>query len=148
MKNYFFDTSAIVKYFHDENGSKVVADLIQTGERQIWVLELAEIEFNCALHRRFRNNEIDEIQLNQALNGFRRELGNFNIEPMSDLVVNEANKLIDQLGKKNGIKAMDSLHLGCFTIMADKSWILVTSDEMMENMGKLLGFHVINPIKY
>jgi PIN domain len=66
----FFDTSALVKFFHREEGTEVVISLITDPGNTVWVSELARIEFVCALHRRYRMKEIDEDQLTRALDGF------------------------------------------------------------------------------
>ena len=61
--NVFFDTSALVKFFHEEEGTKIVTDLILDGNNQVWVLELARLEFISAVFRRFRNREMDEVKM-------------------------------------------------------------------------------------
>lgn len=51
----FFDTSALVKHFHEEEGSNIVTELINSQENKIWIFEIAKIEFFCSLYRRYRN---------------------------------------------------------------------------------------------
>ncbi len=58
--NIFFDTSALVKFFHEEPGTEKVTDLINNPGNNIFVSDLARLEFVSALYRRYRNNEIDE----------------------------------------------------------------------------------------
>ena len=41
----FFDTSALVKYFHVEEGTEQITALINDPNNEIWILELARIEF-------------------------------------------------------------------------------------------------------
>lgn len=53
--NFFFDTSARVKYFHEEEGTKLVTKRINSKDNEIWVLDLFRLEFIAALYRRFRN---------------------------------------------------------------------------------------------
>ena len=86
----FFDTSALVKFFHNEDGTEAVTDLLNSQENKIWISELAKLEFLSALHRRFRNNEIDENILKEAIEGFEEELNRFIIEPLSHATVQEA----------------------------------------------------------
>ena len=75
----FFDTSALVKFFHREAGTDVVVSLITDGENRVWLSELAKLEFSCAVHRRYRMKEIEEDQLGKALDGFSSECARFNI---------------------------------------------------------------------
>ena len=69
----FADTSALVKFFHREEGTNVVVSIISDLDNEVWVSELARLEFICALHRRLRMNEINEDDLNKALDGFYKE---------------------------------------------------------------------------
>lgn len=73
----FFDTSAMVKFFHREEGTDVVVSIIADPNNEIWVSELARLEFICALHRRLRMNELNEDELNKALDGFYKEYSKF-----------------------------------------------------------------------
>lgn len=59
MKVYF-DTSAIAKYFHSEEGSEQVIKLIDDGDSIIWISELATTEFLSAFYQKFRMGEINE----------------------------------------------------------------------------------------
>jgi len=78
--NLFFDTSALVKFFHEEEGTDIITDLILEQNNEIWISELGRLEFISAVFRRFRNKELDEGQLNTAIDSlvkvqYRPELG-------------------------------------------------------------------------
>ncbi len=51
--NLFFDTSALVKYFHEEPGTARVTALIDEPDHRVWLSELARVEFVSAMHRKF-----------------------------------------------------------------------------------------------
>ena len=65
--NLFFDTSALVKFFHKEAGSSKVEELILNNHNNVWIINLARIEFASALHRRYRNRELLLIQLTMSM---------------------------------------------------------------------------------
>lgn len=67
------DTSALIKFFHEEPGTAIVTDLITDPENIIHVSDLVRIEFISALYRRYRNKEIDERALSEAISGFSEE---------------------------------------------------------------------------
>ena len=46
MKLYA-DTSALVKFFHSEAGTPIVSQLLENRENDIYISELAKIEFYC-----------------------------------------------------------------------------------------------------
>jgi PIN domain nuclease of toxin-antitoxin system len=45
----FFDTSALVKFFHEEDGSEKVTKLIASQNNKIFALDLCKLEFLSAL---------------------------------------------------------------------------------------------------
>ena len=45
----FFDTSALVKLFHEEMGSAAVESLILDEQNEIWALELVRLEFYSSI---------------------------------------------------------------------------------------------------
>ncbi|KPA12057.1 protein containing PilT protein, partial [Candidatus Magnetomorum sp. HK-1] len=142
----FFDTSALVKFFYEEKGSDIVTDLITSKQNEIWLLELVRIEFYCALYRRFRNNEIREDQLNIAISGFNEELYTFYVEPIRHTTIKEAESLINNYGKKFGLRTLDSLHLAAFLLIATQDWYFVVADDKLNDLIKIMGYNTINPM--
>lgn len=143
----FFDTSALVKFFHNEEGTKAVTELLSSQENEIWVSELIRLEFVSALHRRFRNKEIDEDILNEAIEGFEVEITRFNIEPLSHVIVREAEDFLKRYGKEYGLRTLDALHLGCFNLISEKDWLFVSTDENLCKVAELMGTKVIDPLR-
>jgi len=72
--NLFFDTSALVKFFHEEKGSETVTNLILSKDNEIWISELARIEFLSAIFRRFRSKEVDDEQRKRLWQAFKSNL--------------------------------------------------------------------------
>ena len=89
--NLFFDTSALVKFFHEEERTDIVTELIFDRNNEIWISELGRLEFISAVFRRFRNRELDESQLNTAVDSFENQIAGFNVEPLVRTVLEEAN---------------------------------------------------------
>lgn len=114
--NLYFDTSALVKFFHKEPGTDIVSSLVKNEKNEIYVSELAKIEFLSVLYRKFRNNEIKDEKLDQAVAGFEEQLNNFYIEPLRHAVVNEAEQLLRKYGKIHGLRTLDALQLGTFSL--------------------------------
>lgn len=143
----FFDTSALVKFFHEEDGSQEVTKLITSPDNEVCVSELVRLEFLSAKFRRLRNREIDQDKLNRATTGFEEELITFRIEPLRHLVLEEAESLLKKFGSQHGLRTLDALHLATFILIAKKDWIFAASDENLCNVVKLLGYKTINPLK-
>lgn len=145
--NYFFDTSALVKYFHVENGTDIVTKLIKDNASEVYVSDLARLEFASALYRRYRNNTLDELRLHSALLHFENQLKSFYVEPITQIVFEESLALLKRFGKEYGLRTLDALHLGTYNLISETGWCFVTSDSVLEEVGKQFGCLVLNPCK-
>lgn len=143
----FFDTSALVKLFHKEPGTDEVTKWIQATENEVWIFALARLEFFSAIFRRFRNSEISESLLQQAIMGFEEQVATFNIQPLSQVVLEQAELLIKEYGKTHGLRSLDSLHLSAFILISEANWVFVSADSNLCKVISLLGYNTLNPIK-
>ena len=143
--NLFFDTSALIKYFHREKGTETVIDLIQEKAQQVYILEIARIEMLSAVFRRYRNQEISDAQLDIVLTGIGKEILQFTIEPLDTLVLQESLQLMEKFGKTNGLRTLDSLHLASLNLIEEHELVLVSSDHTLCKISEKLGFTCINP---
>lgn len=143
----FFDTSALVKFFHQEKGTDVVVSLIADRNNDVWVSELVRLEFVCALHRRFRMKEISDEELNQVFHGFSEEYSRFNTKKVGRAVLSEAEVLVNHLGKTLGLRTLDSIHLATFNLFNElREMVFVVADDTLLSAAQSLGAKVINPI--
>lgn len=137
--NRYFDTSALVKYFHKEAGSDIVVSLIQEPINASFISELARLEFKSALYRRFRNKELTASQLNTAIEKFGIAGKNFNIIPVDSLVISRSEHLLRKYGKQHGLRTLDSIHLATYLHYADKNWEFVLSDRTLHVIAITMG---------
>jgi predicted nucleic acid-binding protein len=143
----FFDTSALVKFFHREEGSDVVVSIISDLKNEVWVSELARLEFICALHRRLRMNEINEDDLNKVLEGFYKEYSRLNTKKIGRAVLNEAEALVKRLGRTSGLRALDAIHLATFNLFDElEEMLFVAADDILLTAAKAIGAKAINPL--
>lgn len=141
--NLFFDTSALVKYFHIEDGSSQVIDMMDDLANQVWVSDLARIEFISALYRKLRRGDVDERQLQDALAGFDVEWSRFNIHPLNETVVAEADKLLRKKARTHRLRALDALQFASFRLLAEQDWAFVVADELLADTVAKDGFTII-----
>ena len=145
--NLFFDTSALVKFFHEEEGTDIVTDLILEQNNEVWISELGRLEFISAVFRRFRNKELDEGQLNTAVGSFENQIAGFNIEPLGHAVLEQAELIIKKHGRMYGLKTLDALYLGTFSLISEKDWSFVVADDNLCKVAEVIGFTTMNPLK-
>lgn len=143
----FFDTSALVKVFHEEKGSEVVTPLIKAKDNEVWISELARIEFLSAIFRRLRNREMNDEQLNEAVIGFEEQLYFFNVEPLGQAILREAELLLKKYGKRRRLRSLDALQMGTFSLISERGWYFVAADDILCEIAKDMGFAAINPLQ-
>ncbi len=142
---FFFDTSALVKFFYVESGTEIVTQIIEHAASEVWISDLARLEFTSALYRRYRNKSLDEIKLHIATTYFDKQLVSFNIEPLNQLVIDEGGLLLKKYGKEYGLRTLDALHLGTYSLISEQGWCFITSDTVLADVAKLAGFLSLNP---
>jgi len=142
---FYFDTSALVKLFHEEEGSETVMRIINSNDSEIWISELARIEFLSAVFRRYRNKEIGDQELKVAIDGFEEQLNSFSVEPLGQAIVREAESLPKKYGKTKGLRALDALQFGTFSLISEEDWLFVTTDELLLEVVQDSGCKAMDP---
>jgi predicted nucleic acid-binding protein len=144
--NYFFDSSALVKRFFVEPGSRQVSELLDGPCRTIWLSELSLLEIPSAFYRRYRNREVTEGKLKEAIDGFYSAVASYEIAPLSSDIVAEASGLLAKFGKSSGLRSLDALHLGTLNFIGNSSWIVVSADYTMCSVAKKMGNKTVCPV--
>lgn len=144
--NLFFDTSALVKIFHDEKCSQDIRNIYNDDNNTSYILDVAQIEYYSALYRRYRNKEISKNQLKIALTGFDKELVYIRIQYTTSLIIDEARTLLALYGEGMGLRTLDSLHLAAFSLIHESDWIFVCCDNTLSDIAAFAGYHVYNPL--
>jgi PIN domain nuclease of toxin-antitoxin system len=65
MPQCFLDTSALVKYYHNELGSAHVIALIDDPANTIWISRLSLIEMHSAVARQVREGRLPALSFHQ-----------------------------------------------------------------------------------
>ncbi|MDQ1327485.1 MAG: hypothetical protein QG641_766 [Candidatus Poribacteria bacterium] len=143
----FFDTSALIKYFHEEKGTEFVTKLIDDPENYTWISELSMIEFYNFSYRFYRESRISDMELNKSINGFERRCTYFNTVALNLAVVNGARELLTKYGKRFPLRSLDSVQLVSYNLVYEngKDWAFVTSDDRLIQILQSIGMKVINP---
>lgn len=143
----FFDTSALVKFFHEEEGTPEVTRLIIAETNEIWISELARLELISAFFRRTRSGEITDDQLARALAAFEEQTESFNCDSFGHATMQEAEDLLKQFGKSNGLRTLDALQLGAFSLIAEIDWVFVSADNNLCHVAEIQGYKTMNPLR-
>jgi len=92
--------------------------------------------------------EIDEDQLMRALDGFSSEFFRFNTQKIGSAVLDEAEVLINRLGKSVGLRTLDAIHLATFSLVNQlQEMPFVAADDILLTAARSMGAKIINPLQ-
>ncbi|MFC2140670.1 type II toxin-antitoxin system VapC family toxin [Acidobacteriota bacterium] len=142
--NYFFDTSALVKIYHDEEGADKVLE-IYDSEGQITISDLSKVEFYSTIYRKYRERAIDLETLNLLIEKFDFDVENkYEILFFSTGITEQAQKLLREHGEALGIRSLDSLQLSFFDFYCDKEDTFVCWDNRLTNLAREKNFKTLS----
>jgi predicted nucleic acid-binding protein len=146
MAVLFIDSSALVKRYRSEAGSRRVADLLHAAERLV-VSRLTKVEVCSALVRRVDGSNVPAAILAAALAAFEDDLRlSFDIVELDEPIMDKA--VI--LAQKHALRAADSIQLACALLSrpeprAGSKFYLVSADDELNTAALAEGLSVENP---
>ena len=146
--NFFLDTSAVVKIYHQEKGTEKFT-LHLTGiseELFLTTSDLTKIELHSTLLKKYREKKIDDKSLAEVFQLFDVDFEKYNIIVVDGIIKNIALSLLDSMGIKYSLRTLDSLQLASAIFSNNYSKIdyFVPSDKKLLNIAKEF-FQIINP---
>lgn len=66
---------------------------------------------------------------------------------MSHVIVREAEDMLKRYGKEHGLRTLDALHFGCFSLISESAWLFVSTDGNLCKVAELAGTKIINPLR-
>ena len=76
-----------------------------------------------------------------------RYITRFNLESLNQLILDEAGIMLQKFGKDYGLRTLDAIHIATFSLIAEKKWLFVCSDETVCMVVKELGYQFLNPTR-
>lgn len=108
MPAYFFDSSAIVKFYVAESGTTWVRSFTDSEDNIIHVSGLARVETVSALTRRLRRSDITQAEFNDACDDLQQDFATqYRIVALTEEIIEDA----AELAQKHGLRAYDAVQL-------------------------------------
>jgi len=105
---YFFDSSALVKFYVEETGTAWVRSFTDTEENIIHVSSLAELETVSALTRRLNSRDINKGEFEEACDDLQQDFATqYRIVALTEAIIRNA----ASLARKHGLRAYDAVQL-------------------------------------
>ncbi len=140
---YFFDSSAIIKRYHNEIGTEKV-DKIVEGNEEIYISSLALIETVATLRRKVKERKLTHNRFSKLKSAFL-----YDVEKRYTLIPIEDSLVVDALylAEKYAMKSLDSLQLASALKVktVEEEIIFVSADLQLLKYAEKEGFEILNP---
>jgi len=146
---YFFDTSALVKFYVEESGALWVRSFTDVESNIIHVSSLAEVETVSALTRRLNRRDINQVEFDQACDDLQQDFATqYRIVALTEAIIRSA----ATRARIHGLRAYDPVQLAAVletSRIASKveatEVILVSADTELNAAAAAEGLQVEDP---
>lgn len=146
-RRFFFDTSALVKLYHEEDGTEKLTAILFQEKPRIVISDLAIIEMISTLAKKVRTRAIDIAAFNEAVSAFEEDVFRFEVIEIESQIKKRASDLLKNVGLENGLRTLDSLQLASALVFSEFSTLnlFVASDTGLLHAATLLGLETMAP---
>jgi len=149
LAQYFFDTSAIVKYYHAEVGTPTVSAIFAESGRTIRISNLGFLEIQSAFAMKVRSGVLREEAAGMLWAKLLLDIaaGEIEIYKISDDHFATAQRLIEQHGFGKRLRTLDAPQLALALDLADQSLLdyFVAADASLAEVAAIEGLKIISP---
>lgn len=146
---YFFDSSALAKLFHKEEGSPSVTRIFADRGNRIFTSRLAQIELTSASAIKVRTGAMSADDASEFLAdvGDCVRLQRFIVQRLIEEAYDCAQRLLIRHAQHHRLRTLDSLHLASAIRRRAKSGVQfsVTADRALATVAGLEHFEVLIP---
>ena len=138
----FLDTSALIKRYIEEKGSKIVEKLTNEAQKII-ISEITTLECLSAIRRMEIESRITKEEYIKIKDAIRYELEDV-VKIQFD---NQVSKKAEEMIEIYQLKTLDAIQLGTCIMQQDVIEGFVCCDTKLLNSAKTEGLKVINPLE-
>ena len=147
--HYFFDSSALAKLFHPEQGSDTVIEIFAERRNRAFTSRLAVVELTSVAGIKVRTGEITAETASAFLADVAESADSqrFIIQRILDEDYRQAQALLTQYAQGHSLRTLDSLQLASAMRLRERTHIdfFVTSDRTLAKVAAFEGFAVSIP---
>jgi predicted nucleic acid-binding protein len=148
MADYFIDTSALVKYYHPEDGTQAVTRFIEEPASRHYISRLSLVETVSAFAVKYRMAHINDQEFDDLRRRFYYDIGQgrFRIMPMTTARYRDATQLIARHFRSR-LRTLNALQLAVAFALSQRGMIdhVVCADQTLCETAIEEGLAVINP---
>ena len=152
MPNYFLDTSALAKRYHQEIGSEYIDHILEQAGSRSLMSHISIVELESVLAIKTRTRGIDEQALHIARRRFRADIARHLLlvaPPVHTRHFHSAQQLLRRYGVAEGLRTLDALQLAIALDLRQVGQVdvLVAADQRLCRVSAMAGCSAVNPEK-
>jgi len=149
MPRFFFDTSALVKNYHDEGGTPQVRDILGTVASEFFISRLAAVEMLSGFAGKVRTGDLSSTDYGTLRKGFFADIRRKTLRPLRVLSAHYqlAGDLIGKHAMSRQLRTLDAIQLAV-ALHFHRSFPLdhfVYADQRLRDVARMEGLVVIRP---
>ncbi len=135
----FLDTSSLLKLYHHESDTETLTAALSQGVEDIYLSELAKVEFRSAIWKKTRTGEIDTPIANAVITCFEQDNLKFRWIFLENEIIQQASKLLMKYGA-DGLRTLDAIQLAsALTLKEQQDVRFFTADQLLNSLFKQEG---------
>ena len=146
VPHYFFDTSALVKRYHDEVGTAVVDEAFEEDAFCL-ISDLTVIECHSAFAKKVRTQEIGEedyqVTMQRLMQDIDRDL--LRLRTLGEQEKRQAVSFLRSYGTSHGLRTLDALQLAVLQNVERPLDGVYCADRRLNSVLDAEGLAVLNP---
>jgi predicted nucleic acid-binding protein len=149
LSQYFFDSSALLKYYHAENGTDRIVSIFAEPNRKVRISRLGLVEIQSALAMKVRSGVLSrsaaELQNRRLLLDVAEGL--FEVYRITDEHFSSAERLIARHGYGSRLRTLDAIQLAVALDLAAQQLAdqFVVADRALAEIAAAESLQVVNP---
>lgn len=141
----FLDTSSLFKLYHQETGTDELENIFeQIVITDIFLSEIAKIEFSSTVWKKVRTKQITEMQALETIKLFEADFAKFTFVSTDTLILEQARNLIAKYGAQ-GLRTLDSIQLSSCVALMKHVNLFFTEDKLLKNFLEMEGLQTQIP---
>ena len=130
----FLDTSSLFKLYHEEEGTEELENVFsQEKITEIFLSEIAKVEFTSTIWKKVRTKEITVEQAEITLELFTSDFAKYNFVSTDSLILERARNLTTKYGVE-GLRTLDSIQLSTCIELARQADVFYTADKLLKTL--------------
>jgi len=129
----FLDTSTLIKLYYKEKDSEQLVNQISEKAHEVFLFEIAKVEFASAIWKKVRIGEMTVETAKQVIECFENDYNNFDWIFADSTIIEIAKDLFKKYGQTS-LRTLDALQLSSCITAKNEIDVFLTNDDFLKGL--------------